>query len=685
MDGSLRAAGRENHRGLPGALALNALFLCFVLVCFRVGYEGNDDPAMARLLAGAYDGVPSPYIIFINLAVSWPLARLTAVWPNLPWYALAEYAIVFAAFTAASCVLIRRDRHGGGALSLLMLCAFGFDIYTRIQFTKVAGCAVAAGALTLADALAGRRVRIPSALAGALLMALGSCYRFQMLLPVLAVMLPLALFLAVRWLRRREGRRLLRALAWVAAVLAVCAGLRVAHRAVYDRDEGWAAFMRFNPDRTKLLDLAFPDYDSNAGLYKELGLSREDISLYSGWDFADPELFNAESVHALAQARKEKKIDGAFWRAYAEKIPYGYLQYAWVPAFLITAALAAFASRRGALCTLCALIVLAGMSVLLMIYDRYLKNRVDVCLFLASTLSLAYVLLRTARRTVLPRGRTVVLCLTLAVLLFLPSWTAYGRKAQNDAEKTVGYRALGDVISADADHVYLVSPLSGNIWWDGLGIWDACPAGYTHNLCYIGGWACYSPPWNRANARNGVDNPFTFCVDNDRAYVLHNTRISAVAAYIRRHYEPDADFVLAKQISGNNFYRIVTGAPKPRIEGEIIEAPPPSFHGENISHKVEKRNLSVTGTLYLDGESSFRGEAWIELAGEDGKVLYQLLAQYENTALNAEGAPASDLHGQYSRYSAACTLPKKFKGRMSILYRCGDAWYRAYSADVAAK
>ena len=184
------------------------------------------------------------------------------------------------------------------------------------------------------------------------------------------------------------------------------------------------------------------------------------------------------------------------------------------------------------------------------------------------------------------------------------------------------------------------------------------------------------------NARRGIENPFAWCIDNDRAYLLTNNRISPIIGYIRRHFDPDADYLLAKQIDDHSFYRIVTKNPKPGIESDVIDAPAPNLRAEDVSFSRSGRNLNVSGRVWLEGTSSYRGEAWLELAGDDGKTRFRLMTQYEAEAPDADGAPPGDLHGQFSKYTVSCTLPKRFSGRASILYRSGDAWYRVPVADL---
>ena len=60
------------------------------------------------------------------------------------------------------------------------------------------------------------------------------------------------------------------------------------------------------------MDHGFPDYEENQEVYKQLGMQKEDVQYYSNWNFADPQIFNVESISklvALQQDTKEQMVD----------------------------------------------------------------------------------------------------------------------------------------------------------------------------------------------------------------------------------------------------------------------------------------------------------------------------------------------------------------------------------------
>lgn len=664
------------------ALLINALFLALVRLCFYAGFESSDDQYMNMLLCGTFNGRPTPFALFINLAISYPLERLIVARPDIPWYVLAEYVALFAAFTGASYAMIRKDRRSGSLFALLILASFGFDCYTQLNFTKVAGAAAAGGALLIVDALYRKKARVVEALAGALIFTVGSLYRFKMAIAVLGMMSPLLLFVAIRLLRRRDYGRFWRGAAWLGATALVCVGLYVANGIAYSRTTGWAEYRQYNRDRSLLLDRAFPDYEENAELYATLGFSEQDLAYYKSWSFADTARFTPESVHMLAEAFEGPEIDEDFWHTLGEEIPAGYLKYAWIPAFLIAAALAVYASRRNIPYLILAILLLAAFSAFLLYYQRYLRSRVDICAFLALTLSLLSLSQQSMRADALPSGKGYALCACLALLIFVPSIAAYGYNYIDVDETIAENRETFDIIRADDAHTYLIDLRAGGLARYAFKTSEPYPAGSAENMVCTGGWQVFSPVWYQQIARRGIKNPFSDCIDNDGVFYLDNRHIADTVKYIQRHYDGKATSTLAKVINGNRIYRITSGGARPAIEGEIIDALPENLRVEDVLYSRADKKLTVSGNVFMEGASSYQGEAWLELVRDDGRVYYQLMTQHEVERADPDEAPVGDLHGQFSRYTGSRSASEDRSWQVSILYRSEGVWYRAYRFEL---
>ena len=671
--------GRSRKNSLQSlliALLVNALFLALVLTLFYANYETDDDQFMLGLVSGATDGQPTDRLIYIGLAVGRPLMLLYRRWPGVPWYPLAEYATVFAAFTGIAYAFLRRDRARGLFLTAMLLGGFGFSCYTRMQFTRVAGCAAAAGGLMLLDALSDRKARPLEALFGAILLLLGSAFRYNMAWLTLAAMSALGLCALIVQLKKKRVRVVVREVAALAAVAALCLGLHAWDGHLYDRDPGWKAYREYNGYRGELLDHSFPDYDENEALYTALDITREDMKFYANWNFADPERFNLESARALAEARTGRKPDAALLREAAEKLPSGYLKYLWAGVFLATCALAVYASRKNWLWLLWTLFLLAAISAWLCLQERYLMPRVDQCVFLGMTVALmALYLARMRGAPDLPmRAGALIAC--VALLALLPGWIDEAAQRPRDAERAAGHRALCDAIAGDDAHVYLVSPTSTTPWRDAYGLWEPLEAGMGKNVLLTGGCDAYTPIWWGVAEAQGVENPFAFLLDNERALLLDNRYPDDTLAYLRRHYAENASAALVKEIGGCRLYRFYSGDIRP--EGGVREADLPGMTVEGAALRWENGALTASATLYREGESSYAGEAMLEVTRPDGTRLFQPLTQRES-----DGS-GDDLSGRFSDFSGQARLEDPEGCSAALLYRADGAWYRVYAAPIVA-
>ncbi len=65
-------------------------------------------------------------------------------------------------------------------------------------------------------------------------------------------------------------------------------------------------------------------------------MQKEDVQYYSNWNFADPQIFNVESISklvALQQDTKEQMVDK---KDFVRVLTTGYAKYGWMPLFLIS-------------------------------------------------------------------------------------------------------------------------------------------------------------------------------------------------------------------------------------------------------------------------------------------------------------------------------------------------------------
>ncbi len=88
------------------AAAVAAVLLCACSAVQTVSYLTNDDNAIAYTLAGYHTGEPSPYALFINCLLGFPVSALYTAAPGVPWWAALQLAaIALSTVVIGACML----------------------------------------------------------------------------------------------------------------------------------------------------------------------------------------------------------------------------------------------------------------------------------------------------------------------------------------------------------------------------------------------------------------------------------------------------------------------------------------------------------------------------------------------------------------------------------------------------
>ncbi|MEM7720774.1 MAG: hypothetical protein AAF376_00225 [Pseudomonadota bacterium] len=189
-----RPPARWHVRSAVIIIAVSILYFGVFWFLVPLAFAENDDSAMMMLSSGAYDGTPSPYLVFINYYFGVFLVALYSFTGAIPWY-----PVVFLAALSLSVGLLvgrfwsRRLHFNFVELALLtLLCLFLTVLTVQMQFTTVAGVSLSIGIWSVLSG-PGPAARV----AGAVLVVLAFLLRFEA--AVLAVMITTPFLLSNFW------------------------------------------------------------------------------------------------------------------------------------------------------------------------------------------------------------------------------------------------------------------------------------------------------------------------------------------------------------------------------------------------------------------------------------------------------------------------------------------------------
>ena len=554
---------RTRGASLRAALLLNAVFLVLTVVIVRVGFESNDDPTLAAFADGQMAN-STAYIPYINIALGAALKGIyTLLGREIAWHTFCQYALLYAGLTALSFTLCERlGSLRGAAVTTVLLLFFGVDVYCIISYTKTAAVCTVGGMALLLCAFE-REGQHPVALClGTALAVMGFLLRDMEFLPCFGLMAVLCLrplwnLLAAEDSAGEKLKSFGRLVLPYVLVLVLCAGFYAVNEWAWSK-EPWTTYHEFDKVRVAYSDYGRPAYEAMPDAYDALGLSEADVQLAFDSNYFDPEVFSAETMQAITEARDmlfPHPSMGECVGLFLDKAVPGFFVNLHIYGLLLILVLWLASGERSLRDWLCLVFegVLFCAAYLYLIWrGRYLVDRVDLGLLLCCA-AVAALMLNAGR---LKREKV----LTVLVLLLAVGTSHYLMRdwyRTAPAEDKSEIRASYERILADGDHVYLAKTdaVTDGLWSPfepyGKGYWD--------KIVLLGGFDCLHPTIMENLARYGVENPFRDCVGNPKVYLIEDN-IGLTLQYIREHYDPKATAKRIEPLSdetGLEIYRIL--------------------------------------------------------------------------------------------------------------------------------
>ncbi|MDO4323077.1 MAG: hypothetical protein Q4C61_11165 [Lachnospiraceae bacterium] len=547
----------ENREKLWFSFLLNALFFTGLLLAFRPVYETNDDVGIASMVNGA-KGVYDAHLIYSHYFLGLLLKALYLIKQNFPWYGVLQYVVLYLSFTAVTYVLIRKMASPSAVwISGVLVFWFSYEGYIKVQFTKTAGIASAAGLLLLFYAVTRERISKKALACGMLLSVTGFLYRDAQFFAEAALMTGIGVFLLLDLTELERGKRLQRFGRYIAAFGSLLALVLVLHFAdqYFYTSPDWEAYKQSREVKTELYDRGFPSYKENESAYNELGIDENAYRLLRGWVNMDTEKFSVETLEKIASMKTPRRFSRQFAKDFFETFPKGFLKIPCVYCFLLICVYWlcwGVRDRRGILAVIYEALLAGGIYLYMFYQNRYLLNRVDVGIWLAVSMVVLWTF--TEGKAYFPNRAGLALLLTVIVAV-QPVWKSRYRINAEDAEATMRQCRLElETVSADKEHLYLIT--TGTVSTSSsYNVLDPIPFGISQNTLPLGGWAVTAPLYLDIARDFGLENPLKDMIGNDRVYVLSRD-ISSLLEYVRTYYDADAEAEVVRDMGDIKAYRI---------------------------------------------------------------------------------------------------------------------------------
>lgn len=565
---------KSNKKIVLTALLINIATVLVCILFFSPAFETNDDSGLIAIASGMR-GARDPHLVHSNYLLGKLMTGLYAMFPELQWWSLLQFALLFTAFFMLTLIFIRDDFSITRIILITaVLFFFSYEGYVRIQYTKTAGILSAAGLMVLFYGLIRKKADWALITIGIILAIFGSFYRIQEFLSITAVFSSMVVFLVLYHIRESDEpvKRIASALAVGIILLLVTGGFRIYDRNQY-KDKAWSEYLEFDKYRTEVIDYGVPDYEEHREEYNAIGIDDTAYKLMRQWTFQDNEKFTADTFRQIAGFKEKKTVNIAFLKRFIRKFAKGFLHEGTSLCLLIISLGWLIAGRRSVRNWI-SLAVMAAVILTLNFYlyyaGRFMVHRVDVGIWFAASLIVLYQLLpdKEASDTEAEGGTggmiatafcsAVPLILALMIALVFAIRVPWQESLKNEsAERSAllqSERESAEEIGGDKEHLYLTKV--GTLQFsEAYGVFDPVPYKIADNIYPLGGWGAATPLYTDVLRRYNVDNPFRDMIGNDNIYLVDKD-IDTTIAYLRKWYKADATAELVKTINSHKIYRV---------------------------------------------------------------------------------------------------------------------------------
>lgn len=550
--------GKKDKRiDLLLALGVNIIFL-IIYICFFVPIqESNDDLAMSFLVEGLY-GERSGYMIFENILWGKFLVGLYQIMPQIKWYNVMSYVLIFSSFLELSYAFIRmQGRKIGLAVSTIMLMICGHQTYILFQFSRVTAIGAVGGMIMLFFALEyaeDKHEKILCIIAGALLTLWASMMRFEMFaLCVVLVGAPLAIYRLIQILRLKAEdtkKQIITYLSVFGTVGILSLALYLVNWAAYYTDEQWAAYMEYNKVRADLWDTGFPDYDTNKELYESLDISESDFIYYLCWNM-DEEVLTVDTLKTLQAAKTERMFS---LTEFLSMFPKDFIPLTVFTLFLVTSIIAVALNKKNIYFALFGFWGVMAFEAMFYWMGRYGFPRVDSGMWMAAFLVVVYGMSKDLAAIQDKAGRWGFAA--VAVTMVFNTTYLYGY-THIQLGKVGSTKTVYQEIMQDKEHLYIMLERAPQLYY-AYDFWEPCQEGDLTNVYNAFGWEYNVEAKHEILENYGIENIYRDSIDNEAVYFVGGEYSPMLEQYIRENYNLDIGLYPIKEIMGQYVWSIKT-------------------------------------------------------------------------------------------------------------------------------
>lgn len=556
------------------AIGVNILVLFALLLAFEPTPK-SDDYDQVMIANGGFTGEYSSYLPYCNFLFSKLNQILYTLLPNIPWYYILQYLLVFVSLTVITGIFARKDKKYREVVVFIVLLLCGYELYIRFTFTKVAGIVIISGFVVLLNLILNEQKKMMKYFFPCLLIIIGMTVRSSMYLLIAGVFgSAFVIFLIeTKKINKHTFKQAARFVILVLLLYLCNIGLSKFHMYMISQDEAWNTWHQANTVRARLQDYDMANYGDYKEEYLAIGISNNDYNTWRGQSiYIDKDFFSFERLKDIADIkpiRERKSIVQILSSAFRGSLSY-YFEDTGIYIFLIAAIMLFMVGGIDSLKYIITVFSFCFFAYLYMNYQGRLQHHVDVCVLIAGSFLLLYYSYRFEGTTSQEENRRYILIYGIVIFLIMTFYNDissssyygdyYGKIASQKIQQKKN-KEIFDVLSKDKEHYYLFAAVNTDLIYDNIwGMFQKVELGYYSNIGISNRY--YFPNTEKTLENYGINNIMAESVNSKVIYFATTVNnldyIEFITTYIQEHYNEKAECVLVKQVGEVNVYSVVT-------------------------------------------------------------------------------------------------------------------------------
>lgn len=522
--------------------AINILCIILIKKYLGISFYSTDDTAMMAIVAGDYNGVPNPRMMFIKYPIGVVLSLLYVFFPNMSWYSITFIGVIFISMTLLLArVLWISYKSNKLYLGVVIFLISYIHIYlfniTLQQFTLVSALVSSSALywfLTIDYSNINKKV-VYEIIITNILFYFALCIRIK----VVYMFIPFMLIFSILSIYKNK-HKIKAFIIFFTILFSGIVSIQAIEFVAYNNNT-YESYKEFSHSRSQIYDYyGKPNYEENIEFYNSLGIDENIYESIDKYNLILDEAINSDNMKIISEKAKSingndmnfNKIIGTIYNSYTNN---NYFKYSCIiTLFLIViAAIFAIINKKYDLFIFCILSLIGGIigSIYFVVIGRFPSRIADVIIIIINIIAIHTLISLYDKSKV--NNKILFGLILLPIILVKTQFLNVNNVVQNNKEDISKREIFENYCFTNSDNFYFHDTINLIPNYKKLTLRRY---NRVENFSVVGGWASPSPYREIQYSKWEIDNFTDSLVYKDNVFFLSKEYPLYIKNYMEDKY-----------------------------------------------------------------------------------------------------------------------------------------------------